>query len=572
MTNAEIVELLDDTIACMELMEVNSFKINAWRNLSQVVEKASQPIRAMQEEEKKSMFSRNMFVVIQSILETGTFPERDSLLAEIPPGVKSMMRINGIGPKKVAYLWKEAGITTLTELKEACDRSLLSQYKGFGLKLQETIRQGIDFLESVEGCCLMHQGDAIAAHLEKDWKAIGLNGERTGDLATRHEVVRTIEFLFPMIQREAVMNWAKSNPGLQIHPEKSGPCHFTAWLAKPEVWIRLHFAYPEGFEKQRFVLNSNDAHWAQASQKGIPLYARWKSAGYASEEELYTQLGLSFIDPELRGSGIEWEADFGSRSQFLVKWEDLKGCIHNHSHWSDGKNTLAEMATACKDRGWRYFGIADHSRSAQYANGLSEDRVFSQWAAIDDLNKTWTDFRILKGIESDILPDGRLDYSESILAGFDYVVASVHSGMKMDKNTATARLIKAIEHPATRILGHCSGRLLLRRPGYPLDYDKIIDACVANQVAIELNAHPARLDMDWENLARALERGAWISINPDAHDISGLDLMRYGVWLARKAGAGKTQVLNALNTEEILSFFQRSSHSTPLAYVENLSS
>jgi DNA polymerase (family 10) len=221
------------------------------------------------------------------------------------------------------------------------------------------------------------------------------------------------------------------------------------------------------------------------------------------------------------------------------------------------------MAEWCIQQGWEYFGIADHSKTARYANGLSEDAVHSQWAEIDALNQQFAgSFRVLKGIESDILGDGSLDYQEEILQGFDYVVASVHSIMKMDIRTASTRLIRAIENPFTNILGHCSGRILLRRPGYPLDYEKVVDACIANGVAIELNAHPSRLDMDLKNLRIALEKGAIIAVNPDAHEAAGMEYMRYGMTMARKAGATSEQILNCLPLENVLHFFQKSKNQT----------
>jgi DNA polymerase (family 10) len=253
------------------------------------------------------------------------------------------------------------------------------------------------------------------------------------------------------------------------------------------------------------------------------------------------------------------EFDWASKhaADELIQLADLRGCLHNHSTYSDGKNTLVEMAEACRDLGLGYFGIADHSKYAAYAGGLKEEDVLRQHAEIDKLNANWTDFKILKGIEADILPDGNLDYDASVLSSFDYVVASVHAGLTMDIEKAMPRLLKAIENPYTSILGHPTGRLLLTRPGYPLHTSLILDACKANGVSIELNASPYRLDLDWRHIYEAMEKGIFVSINPDAHSIAGLQDMEWGVKVGRKGGLLRELTLNALTLADIKTFFAK---------------
>jgi len=559
MTNSEIVEKLDEAVSYMELLEMNVFKINTFRNLSQQVEKTTTPLRLNSEEEILQGFTKTMAKVILTLLQTGSYPEFDELEKQIPAGVRAMLQINGIGPKKVGTLWKDAGITTLEELKKACLLSQVSQIKGFGGKIQEIILLGIAFVESVQGKLLMHHGEALAEKLESDWKSANVSGFiRVGDLVTKNEVVSVLEFLFPVSGRSELNSWLASNPDFEIQKEKSGPFHTMAWYFPKSAQCGFFFASADEFPKQHYVLNTADAHWQAARQAGIPLYSVWKKGEFESDEALFQKLDKPYVSPEIRTGNFEWNEGFTDRNDSLIKESDLKGCIHNHSTYSDGKNSIEEMAQWCIEHGLQYFGIADHSKAAQYASGLHEEKVEAQWVEIDKLNIKLAPFRILKGIESDILGDGSLDYGEEILKGFDYVVASVHSVLKMDKETATNRLLKAIENPYTHVLGHCSGRILLKRPGYPLDYTKIIDACVANQVAIEINAHPSRLDMDWQNLARALDKGAIISINPDAHEREGMAMMKYGVWLARKAGASASQVLNAMDLSSILRFFKKS--------------
>jgi DNA polymerase (family 10) len=275
------------------------------------------------------------------------------------------------------------------------------------------------------------------------------------------------------------------------------------------------------------------------------------------EAEAYSSFGFSYIIPEMREGREEFEWIQTHKNEDLVTWEKLKGTVHNHSTYSDGSHTLKEMADYCKGLGLKYFGIADHSQTASYASGLWPETVVKQHQEIDALNAEYTDFAILKGIESDILINGDLDYEKDVLASFDYVVASVHANLTMDLEKAMPRLIRAIENPHTSILGHPTGRLLLSRPGYPLNTDKILDACLANGVSIELNASPYRLDLDWRHMYAAMDKGVFVSINPDAHKIEGLKDMKYGVKVGRKGGLLKALTLNALPLNELKAFFTK---------------
>ncbi|MFM6948893.1 MAG: PHP domain-containing protein, partial [Aquirufa sp.] len=298
-----------------------------------------------------------------------------------------------------------------------------------------------------------------------------------------------------------------------------------------------------------FQLSSHPEHLAK-----VNYYTSFQNKTIQSDHEIYVSQNLPYIIPAMREGRSEFDWSLKYSNDQLIQVADLQGCVHNHSTYSDGKNTLLEMAEACRNLGLSYFGIADHSQYAAYAGGLKPDRIIEQHEEIDLLNKKWTDFRILKGIEADILPDGSLDYDLEILSSFDYVVASVHAGLTMDLDKAMGRLIKAIENPYTTILGHPTGRLLLTRPGYPLNMSKIIDACAANKVAIELNASPYRLDLDWRYIYEAMEKGVYISINPDAHQIDGLKDMEWGVKLAQKGGLVKQFTFNALSANEMLAY------------------
>ena len=564
MSNEELIERLEDAVELMELTEVNVFKINAYRKLIQSLESDSRQLQNMEPGEIGKLFSKGMAATLNELLASGTFEELAGLEKEVPPGVRSLLRINGIGPKKVRALWKDAGIESTGELKKFCLEGKVSQLKGFGDKIQQSILDGISYLEEVEGRLLLHKADARADTLEQEWKAAGIGAaHRSGQFLTGPETISSLDFIFPVSERKKLQAWSEANPDMEMMAEKSGPMHLRFRDRSSGCILSLFFSSEENRDKMIFTLETEKKHWLEARNAGKNLYQEWKKGLPAAE--IYRSLGTAEIPPLLRNGSFEWEENFEKRLPDLVQYRDVKGCLHNHSRWSDGKNSIREMAAWCRKQGWTYFGIADHSRSAGYANGLSEDAVYSQWAEIDALNDEYkNEFRVLKGIESDILGDGSLDYPDEILAGFDYVVASVHSIMKMDIRTATSRLIKAIENPYTSILGHCSGRILLRRPGYPLDYDKVIDACISNSVAIELNAHPARLDMDFHHLQSALEKGAMISVNPDAHIDSGMAYTEYGIRMAMKAGASSAQVLNCLPLSEVIKFFKEKKNSNAI--------
>jgi DNA polymerase (family 10) len=330
-----------------------------------------------------------------------------------------------------------------------------------------------------------------------------------------------------------------SGPRLTRGEFRGGPGFSVAWTSG------------DRFGSELVKRTGASAHLAQTTPGGS-LRQAVEDADFATEEDAYSALQLPLLPPELREGLYEKEAiDPGG----LISFSDLRGCLHNHSTWSDGIHTIEEMAVACRDRGYEYFGICDHSKAAVYANGLDEARVREQWKEIDSLNKKLSPFRIFKGIEADILEDGSLDLGDALLAQFDFVVASIHSGLGMDRERATRRLIKAISNPVTSMVGHVTGRLLLDRDGYPVDMPAVIDACAQHEVILEINAHPSRLDLDWRWVRHATRSGVMISINPDAHQVAGIDMMRYGVITGRKGGLSKDFTLNTKSARQLESYF-----------------
>lgn len=489
---------------------------------------------------------------ISSLLSTGSFPELDRLLSATPEGVREMLTIKGLGPKKIQVIWRDLGIENLGELFYACNENRLIEAKGFGLKTQEEIKRAIEFSMANQGWFLYANVDQLAEEVITSLRNQLPNDRKisyTGDFRRKCEVLECVDILVEASLNElttAVMNIA----GLSVLSLTDSP----PLEAQTETGIRFRFhpTDPASFYRQLVISTGSDAHLRQLEDR----LTAPQLPEFDSEEAIYQSMGLAYVEPELREGTNELVLAEAGLLPTLINYADLRGALHNHSTYSDGVNTLEEMALYCRDElRLEYLGISDHSKTAVYAKGLTIERVREQWAEIDALNARLAPFRIFKGIESDILSDGSLDYPEEILAGFDFVVASIHANLRMDVDKATVRLLRAIENPYTTILGHPTGRLLLSRSGYPIDYARIIDACAAHGVAIEINANPLRLDLDWRWHRYAVEKGVLLSINPDAHRNAGFHDMQYGVLVARKGGLAAENCLNTFTLGRIKEFF-----------------
>jgi DNA polymerase (family 10) len=485
------------------------------------------------------------------LLETGAITEMQELLDATPEGVVEMLGIKGIGPKKVAIIWNELGIENTGELYYACNENRLIEAKGFGLKTQEDIRKSIEFRMASNGKFLYARVEPEANQLLDDIREliVGALVEFASDFRRLCEVISELVIVVGTRDNEITMNTLSQSTLLKnITVEHN---HINGELENG-LLVDIVCVEKRNFYKELFLQTGNDEH-TEAVLNRINDEVEQPE----SEELIYIKSGLSFIKPELREGTTYIDRAENNQLPQLISYHDLKGTLHNHSTWSDGVNTIEEMALYCRDTlKLEYLGMCDHSKSAVYAKGLSIERVLQQQEEIDHLNKKLNGIYVFKGIESDILGDGSLDYPDEILKKFDFIVASVHSNLKMDEEKATARLIKAIENPYTTILGHPTGRLLLSRKGYPIDYKKIIDTCAANKVIIEINANPLRLDLDWRWHQYALEKGVWLSINPDAHRNDGFLDMHYGVAVARKGGLTKEMCLNALSLQDITQVFK----------------
>ena len=549
MTNGMIADLLKDYANLYELHGGNAFKTKSYSIAAFRVDKMEEPLhgKSIPELERMEGIGKSLAGKIYEIDTTGSFSEMQSLLDATPDGVKQIMTIKGLGPKKIAFIWKELGIENPGELLYACHENRLIEAKGFGLKTQESIVKQIEFMYASADKFHYATLEPIALQLVSKLSATGNVREIafSGALRRRAEVLQEIELQVSSPDRDAVIKDAEK---LLTRTSVDGQFLLGHYESFP---VRLGISDPEHFHWELFVNTGSTLHL-----ESLRVSVSEKRQVH-SEAEIYAALQLPYIEPELREGRDELTQARNGTLPELIRFEDLKGPLHNHSTWSDGQHSIEAMARYCIEKGYEYLGMADHSKSAFYAKGLDEQRVIKQQEEIDALNQKLAPFKILKGIESDILNDGSLDYAPEILASFDYVVASVHSNLKMSEEKAMTRLVKAIENPYTTILGHPTGRLLLMREGYPVDHKKLIDACAANGVVIELNANPYRLDIDWRWIPYALEKGVKLSINPDAHETDGFYDMYYGCLVARKGGLYKEACLNALSLENILAHFGR---------------
>lgn len=551
MTNKAIAQAFALLGKLTELHDNNAFRARSYNNASFRIKKLDQQLVDMDAEAIAAQ--QGIGTAIQSkiaeLLQTGKMAKLEEYLIKTPEGILDILSIKGLGAKKVAVIWRELGVESPGELLYACRENRLAMLKGFGAKTQQSVIEAIEFWQQQAGLHHWASLEAPALALEAFLQQHCPRVEPSGAFRRKTPTLERIEFLaaWPKGQsQEALLqtlaSWSGwTEVGIQEGVETVLEARIEGKFAASVLLVDAG-----GFNKAWFAGSASPEHSAELPG-GLDLEA-------GDEAAIYASAGLAWIPPELREGKPGVDALSRAREDRLPKLletGDICGVVHNHSTWSDGGASIEAMAQRCIERGYAYLVMSDHSRTAVYAGGLSIERVEAQWDEIDALNEKLAPFRIFKAIESDILADGSLDYPDEILAGFDMVVASVHSGLKMDEAKATARLLAAIANPYTTILGHPTGRLLLSRPGYPLDHKAIIAACAEHGVVLELNANPWRLDLDWTWIPEAMEAGVPISINPDAHALDGIDDIRYGVFAARKGGLTAEACWNARSREAI---------------------
>lgn len=558
--NKSITRKLKLIIQLMELHEENPFKVRSYQSAIYTIDQGGVSLDGLTKDQLQDIkgIGKSMAEVIIALDETGTAPLLDELLAKTPEGLLEVLQIKGLGPKKVKVLWKELNITSTHELMEACQSGQVAKLKGFGEKTQQSIIAAMEYQEANRAKWLYADLEPMVEALQQDLEQkFGVGKVAiSGDYARKIEVLEQIELVVETPDGKADFNAVNSVPSLTQQLKISSPFKWRGEVKDLGLRVNIHFCRPTEFVRDNLLRTGSRNHLLAPVLDHPSLASFFRSKPFESELQAYQAAGLSYIAPELREGQFEIALAKEGKLPVLLEMDDLRGSLHNHSTYSDGKHTLRDMATYCQSLGYEYLGIADHSRSAFYAGGLDIEKVAEQQKEIKLLNEELAPFRIFSGIESDILVDGSLDYPDDVLASFDFVVASIHSALSMTRQRATARLIKAIENPYTTILGHPTGRLLLRREGYPIDHQAIIDACAANEVVIEINANPWRLDLDWRWIHYALEKGVRLSINPDAHEKEAYADMRYGVMVARKGGLTREMTLNALSADALAIYFE----------------
>jgi DNA polymerase (family 10) len=547
------------------LLEVNGasiHRVRAFANASRVIEKVDGDLGEMIESgavlDLKGIGKGTAGVLEE--LATGQQPQvLVELEAEVPEGVRQMMGLPGLGPKKVRSLWRDLGLTRLGELEYACRENRLIELKGFGPATQERVLEGLRFARRAADRRLINEAhataSATAARIADDPAVARVLV--AGEVRRCCETVGRVELVVVASDTGAAAARVETVvDGAELQSDE-------AWTARAgdglELVVRL--VTPDRAGAAELWATGSRAHLdalsVRARDRGLELRSDglWRGderLQTAEERAVYEALECSWVPPELREDGREVAAAATGALPELATEGDLLGALHNHTTDSDGAASVAEMAAAAAGLGWSFLGIADHSPVATYANGVTADRLVGQWRQIDEVNASRGDVRVVKGLEADILGDGSLDIPEGCEAGLEYVVASVHSAFRLPEEQQTERLVAAVSHPACRVLGHPTGRLLLARPGYEVDVERVLTACAEHGVAVEINASPYRLDLDWRWAKRALELGLRLVINPDAHSTDGLEDVRWGVAMARKAGATVRDLVNCMEIGEFL--------------------
>lgn len=539
-SNHQITDVLQLTAKLQDLHGSDSNQDKYLNTIAFQIDRLTEQIGQWTDEQLKTVVNTRSIPLIREIIETGTCSTLTNLLSITPLGVLELLKIKGCGPKKVATIWKEMGITEPAELMYACNENRLIEYKGFGSKAQQSILEATEFYLNSKGKYLPPQVNFLAKQLEKYFvKQLKWKASIVGDIARQMEIIENVEILVAQ-ELNAIVSQLDAKYFSDVKQIDTTKVEAFAYGIK----IFLLSCAPKDYGSTLLKKNSSTIFFNDFDDN-------YKIIGN-SEEEIFANNALPFIPAFLRESSVKDSMQLLQGG--IISESDIKGVIHNHSTYSDGAHSLLQMSEACIELGYQYLVISDHSQYASYANGLTAERIAQQHAEIDALNIQLAPFKIFKSIECDILPDGSLDYSPSVLNTFDIVIASVHSVLQMSEERAMERLLLAIQNPFTSILGHPTGRLLLGRSGYPLRMEEIIEACAKHNVVIELNANPRRLDIDWRWIGKAVENKVLISINPDAHSTEGIKDIKYGVAIAQKAGLQAKYNLSSYSLTEMNQF------------------
>lgn len=580
MNKSEIADILNEIAVLLELKGENVFKSRAYTSAARTLELLEDDLGTIIAENRLGSVKGIGSALQDKIIElhnTGKLAYYDELKKSLPPVLLELLEIPGVGPKKAKALYDHLQIQNLADLETACQEHRVAALSGFGEKTEIRILEGIAQYRSYQKQHLYADAILVASELADTLREHPdvIRCSIAGSLRRGKEIVKDIDLLVSSKSPETVMRDFTALPEIERvvgqGPTKASvvlqgglPCDLRVVSDKEFATALHHFtgskehnvamrqrAIAEGKKLSEwglFISNGNDAPPSDESTDATP---RGELIPCRSEEEIFEQLGLQYIPPELRENMGEIEAAADCKIPRLIEWSDLRGTFHCHTTWSDGKNSLQEMAEAAETLGLEYLGISDHSKSSFQANGLSEARLLAQIEEIARLNHTLEDIHLFSGCEVDILKDGRLDYDDSILQQLDFVVASVHNAMQQPEEEMTRRVIRAMENPYVTMLGHPTGRLLLARPASAINLNKIIDCAAETGTWIELNASPQRLDLDWRLWHRARDKGVKCSINTDAHRVGQFGYLRLGATAARKGWLRKEDVVNTLPLDKI---------------------
>ena len=566
-SNREVIRFLFDHSALLELDGANDFKVRAFANAARMIEELEVDVAEMAAEGTLTSIEgvgKGVAELITEFLGTGKAAAHEELTGKVPTGLLDVLRIPGLGTKKVKAIYDALRVESVSQLEAACRAGKLAGLAGFGPKTEKNILKAVAGSRKFRGRFRLHDALAAAEPVLEALRAHpnSIRVSIAGSLRRRKETVKDIDIVLSSEAQAAVSDSFVQHPSV-IEVLAQGDTKTSVRLDRG-IQADLRIVDDDHFSSILHHFTGSADHNVQMRSRALSrgmhlneygLFQGENPVPCANESELFAAVGLDYIPPELReGLGEVVAAESGELPD-LISSDDIRGMLHIHSDYSDGSHTLGEMAEAVRLRGYEYAGICDHSKSAGYVFGLKDEDVRQQWAEIDALNDEYDDFHIFKGIESDILKDGTLDYDDDLLAGFDFVVIAVHAPLNMDEDEMTRRVIKAIEHPSTTVLAHPTGRIILERDGFPINVEAILAAAAANNVAVELNAHPYRLDLDWRHLRKARELGVKIAINTDAHSVGDLDYVEFGIGTARKGWLQADDVINTLACEDLAAYF-----------------
>lgn len=538
-----VARALDEIAHYIELSDPNPFRARAFERAARAVEGIEGDIAALVASGdllKTSGIGKAIGPIIQELVDTGESQYLEELRAQYPPGIFDLLRVPGLGLKKIGILHSTFGIGSLEDLQKAAQEGKIARLRGFGAKTQTKILDGIEKARRRESQYLLPSGLEIGEWMRQQLAEIDavLDAEVTGSVRRRLEIIRNVNLAVATNDRTAVV---KRLAGVL---DRWAAVDDDTWkgVARGEIDVLVHFTEPEAFGLT--VLRTTGSREFVAAFEA----AMKRVTAARTEKLLFEKAGIAPVVPERRESAEDLERRKRPR---LVDTKDIRGTFHVHTTYSDGRNTVRQMLEASRDRGFDYVGISDHSKTAYYAGGLTEERVKEQQAEIARTEKEVQPLRVFRGSEADILPDGSIDYDRKTRKQFDFIVASVHSRFNMSPDEMTERILLALDDPDVTFLGHLTGRRLLRRDGYTMDFDRVFERAAERGVIIEINGNPQRLDLDWRRIGRALDRGVMFSIHPDAHSIAELSHVISGTWVARKAGLSPKHIFNTRSGEEV---------------------